>query len=593
MRHVLLQKPFHAFFIFLLLGLALLLPMLPNRAGAAGKSCSGLLSEDPMVRIMSLPLSEDVDAILAGISREVSRETGLPQEFITYYWQSIDNINCMGNKTVDYPIFVDLYVPGFLATPEIKGLMTSIADNIEKFAKIDKKWVFIHTHFPRQEQVYISGEVASWDNYQGNADPPSEIRESSPEEENRGSRKGPGPGSFLFEDASFMFQCLWRFGTIAAGGADLGEALTVTSRIVEGDPESWYASWYEMGRHLEDTAREFLAQGHEASAREAYFRACNYYRASEIYLSQPEDPRALEAWQRGRNCFLRAAELSEGEITFVEIPFEETTLPAYWIQPGGTKTPRPTVIVHTGLDGTAEDFYFIIGKKIAQRGYNCLVFEGPGQGEMIRVKKIPFRYNWETVITPVVDYLTKLPEVHPDKIGLLGYSMGGYLAPRAAAFEHRLAWIAVDSGVFSVFDGLMTKFPPEVRENLGDDTAEAEINALVREEMELHPELRQFMNQMLWTFQKESPFQLFRALQLYTVKEVLQEITCPVLVANSIHDQVAGSYEQGKIFFHALEAPKTYLEFSDAEGAQFHCQNGAPSISSERILNWIDEQMKQ
>ncbi|HOO64826.1 MAG TPA: hypothetical protein PK364_13060 [Synergistaceae bacterium] len=171
--------------------------------------------------------------------------------------------------------------------------------------------------------------------------------------------------------------------------------------------------------------------------------------------------------------------------------------------------------------------------------------------------------------------------------------MGGYLAPRAAAFEHRLAWVAVDSGVFSVFDGLMTKFPPEVKETLGNDMAKAAINALVREEMELHPELRQFMNQMLWTFQKESPFQLFRTLQLYTVKEVLQEITCPVLVANSIHDQVAGSYEQGKIFFHALEAPKTYLEFSDAEGAQFHCQNGAPSISSERILNWIDEQMKQ
>ena len=59
---------------------------------------------------------------------------------------------------------------------------------------------------------------------------------------------------------------------------------------------------------------------------------------------------------------------------------------------------------------------------------------------MIRVKKIPFRHNWETVITPVVDYLTTLPQVNPEKIGLLGYSMGGYLAPRAAAFEHRLAW---------------------------------------------------------------------------------------------------------------------------------------------------------
>ncbi len=588
-----LRRLSHMVFLFSVFGLTLFLAIVPGQAGAAEESCSGLLSEDPMVRIMSLPISGDVDAILANISKEVSRETGLPQEFITYYWQSIDNINCMGKKTVDYPIFVDLYVPGFLTTPEIKDLMTSIADNIERFVKIDKKWVFIHTHFPRQEQVYISGEVASWDNYQGNADPPSEMQQSFPEEEKQEPQRGPGPGSFLFEDASFMFQCLWRFGTIAAGGADLGEVLTVTSRIVDGDPESWYASWYAMGGHLEDTAKEFLAQGHEASAREAYFRACNYYRASEIYLSQPEDPRALEAWQRGRNCFLQAAELSEGEITFLEIPFEETTLPAYWIQPSHTKTPRPTIIVHTGLDGTAEDFYFIIGKKIAQRGYNCLVFEGPGQGEMIRVKEIPFRHNWETVITPVVDYLITLPQVNSEKIGLLGYSMGGYLAPRAAAFEHRLAWVAVNSGVFSVFDGLMTKFPREVKETLGDDAAEAEVNAMVQREMQIHPELRQFMNQMLWTFQKESPFQLFRTLQLYTVKDVLNKITCPVLVANSLHDQVAGSYEQGKIFFHALKAPKTYLEFSDAQGAQFHCQNGAPSVSSERILNWMDGEMRR
>ncbi len=591
MRYFLLQKPFHVVFIFPVLILALSLAILPDYARAAEDNCSGLLFEDPMVRIMSLPISGDIDAILAGISKGVSEETGLGQEFITYYWQSIDSINCMGKKTVDYPIFVDLYVPGFLTTSEIKGIMTSMADNIEKFTKIDKKWVFIHTHFPRQEQVYISGGVASWDHYQGNSDPPSKIQKPSPKKESQEQRKG--PENFLFKDTSFMFQCLWRFGTIAAGGADLGEGLTVTGRIVDGDSESWYASWYEMGRHLEDTATEFLTQGHEISAREAYFRACNYYRAAEIYLSQPEDSRALEVWQRGRDSFLQAAKLSEGEITFLEIPFEETTLPAYWIQPSGTKTPRPTVIVHTGLDNTAEDFYFIIGKKIAQRGYNCLVFEGPGQGEMIRVKKIPFRYNWETVITPVVDYLTKLPEVNSEKIGLLGYSMGGYLAPRAAAFEHRLAWVAVDSGVFSVFDGLMTKFPPEVKKNMGNSAAEAEINAMVREEMEVHPELRQFMNQMLWTFQKESPFQLFRALQLYTVKDVLREITCPVLVANSIHDQVAGSYEQGKIFFHALKAPKTYLEFSDAEGAQFHCQNGAPSISSERMLNWMDKQMKQ
>lgn len=59
-------------------------------------------------------------------------------------------------------------------------------------------------------------------------------------------------------------------------------------------------------------------------------------------------------------------------------------------------------------------------------------------------------------------------------------------------------------------------------------------------------------------------------------------------MANSNQDQVAGSHEQAKVFFNALQTKKTYLEFTEAQGAQFHCQLGAPLVSSERLLNWLD-----
>ena len=75
-----------------------------------------------------------------------------------------------------------------------------------------------------------------------------------------------------------------------------------------------------------------------------------------------------------------------------------------------------------------------------ERGYNCLTFEGPGQGGVIRKQKIPFRHDWERVVTPVVDYaLTRSEVIDPTCIALMGISMGGYLAARAAAFEHRIA----------------------------------------------------------------------------------------------------------------------------------------------------------
>ena len=73
-----------------------------------------------------------------------------------------------------------------------------------------------------------------------------------------------------------------------------------------------------------------------------------------------------------------------------------------------------------------------------QRGYHCLQFAGPGQGTAIRLQGLPFRPDWEKVVTPVVDFAVGLPGVDPERIALMGLSMGGALAPRAAAFEKRI-----------------------------------------------------------------------------------------------------------------------------------------------------------
>ncbi|MCD4783984.1 MAG: esterase FrsA [Candidatus Eremiobacteraeota bacterium] len=396
---------------------------------------------------------------------------------------------------------------------------------------------------------------------------------------------------FKFDDESFLFQCLWRFGAIYNGGGDLGEMLTITSRIKDGDHESWFTSWNSMADHINDIALEFLKDSHKISAKEAFLRATNYYRSAEIFLL-PEDKRLITTWRKGRNSFLQAAKLSNGLIEFVEIPFEDTTLPAYMCRVDKSGKKRPLLLIQIGLDGTAEDLYFILVAQALKRGYNCLAFEGPGQGEMIRIKKMPFRYNWETVVTPVVDYAVKLPEVDKSKIALIGYSMGGYLVPRAAAFEHRIKYFVVDGGVFSVYDGTMAMFSPEIKELVDDDAAEKKLNDLIQAEREKSPDTDKFIHMLLWTFDADSPFQVFRMLKKYSMEGVIDKIQGEMLVIGSIDDQVAGSYEQAKIFYKALKSPKTYLEFTRTEGGQFHCQLGAPAISSERILNWLDDRLK-
>lgn len=396
---------------------------------------------------------------------------------------------------------------------------------------------------------------------------------------------------FRFDDDSFLFQCLWRFGVIANGGGDLGEMLTITSRIKDGDRESWFTSWSSMADHINGIALEFLKDGHKISAKEAFFRATNYYRAAEVFLL-PDDSRLITTWRKGRNNFLQAAKLSDGLIKFVEIPFEGTTLPAYMCRVDKSGKKRPLLLIQVGLDGTAEDLYFIMVAQALKRGYNCLAFEGPGQGEMIRIKNMPFRYNWETVVTPVVDYAVKLPEVDKSKIALIGYSMGGYLVPRASAYEHRIKCFVADGGVFSVYDGTMAMFSPEIKELVDNDAEEKKVNDLIQAEREKSPDTDKFIHMLLWTFDADSPFQVFRKLKKFTMEGVIDKIQGETLVIGSIDDQVAGSYEQAKILYKALKSPKTYLEFNRDEGGQFHCQLGASAISSERILNWLDERLK-
>lgn len=538
----------------------------------------GIDPADPMVRVTSPPVDLDINKVLAAVSKDVSKATGIKESFITYYWQTFDHTVYEGKET-NKPLYVDLYVPGFFSDDDVTGMLNAVADALVDHAGVERKWLFIHTHFPLPGQVYIGGGIANWDTYRGKPnDNPRDMAE-------RALTK------FQFNDATFVFQCLWRFGVTASGGADFGELLTVTSQIEDFNRESWYKSWDAMGAKVLAMGDEFATGKHAVSAQQAYFRATNYYNASGVFLPD-DDPRKYVAWKAARESFLKAAALSDGLIEPVRIPYEKTTLPGYFLKVDNSGRKRPLLLLQTGLDGTGEDLYFIMGAEAVKRGYNVLIYEGPGQGEVIVDQVLPFRYDWEKVVTPVVDYALTLREADPERLAIIGYSMGGYLVPRALAFEKRIRWGIVDGGVFSVYEGTMSKFPEEVLKSVGKAGQRKNVDTLVYKQMKEDPELKQFINQMFWTFGADSPYELLTNLSKYTMKDVLKKIDTEMLVVNSSNDQVAGSNAQAKRFYNNLKGKKTYLEFNSDFGTQFHCQLGAPMPSSERILNWLDERAK-
>ena len=166
----------------------------------------------------------------------------------------------------------------------------------------------------------------------------------------------------------------------------------------------------------------------------------------------PDDPRIDHAYYRARECFGTAAALFDPPIEPVEIPYENTVLHGYFYRGAGSgpgtdqdATPRPTIIMHSGFDGTCEELHWIGAAAAQERGYHVLTFDGPGQPAARRFDGLVFRPDWENVVTPVLDWLLARPGApftDPTRVALFGLSMGGLLAPRAAAFEHRLAAVS-------------------------------------------------------------------------------------------------------------------------------------------------------
>ncbi|MFB8239595.1 alpha/beta hydrolase family protein [Kitasatospora purpeofusca] len=204
-------------------------------------------------------------------------------------------------------------------------------------------------------------------------------------------------------------------------------------RITEGDYASWYTEWLATADRVSGQAEEALAAGHRVSARDGFLRASNYYRSAEFFLhGHPCDPRHDHAYDRSVACFRSAAALFNPIVEPVEIPYEGTTLPGYLYRVDDSGTPRPTLIMHNGFDGTAEELHFFGAMAGVERGYTVLVFDGPGMPGPRHREGLVFRPDWENVVTPVVDFAEKLPDVDSSRIALLGISMGGILVPRAA-----------------------------------------------------------------------------------------------------------------------------------------------------------------
>lgn len=392
---------------------------------------------------------------------------------------------------------------------------------------------------------------------------------------------------FIFNDPTFTFEFIRALGYTYTQGGDIGETIDTAKKITDGNVNSWYQEWLTTARRIENLGERAERQGHPITAREAFLRSSSYYRSAGFFMDAPlNHPKSLSSYAKSTDNFLKAIKFLP-YVEVVKIPYEQTTLPGYLIH--SDKPNAPIVIVNTGFDGTAEELFFEVGSALHARGYNALLVEGPGQGSVLRKQQLAFRPDWENVVTPIVNYIETLSNVDKNKIALMGISMGGYLAPRAAAFEPRIKALIANGGVYDLGASVYNTLPKDMIALI--DNNPAEFNKLIAAEMLKKPEVRWYFDNGMWSFAVATPAEFMKKIKSYTLKGIVQKIKMPTLVVNSEADMFMK--DQAETLYKKLSSPKTYLLFTRQEAAQSHCQMGAIAISNELILDWLDKTFKR
>jgi hypothetical protein len=411
-----------------------------------------------------------------------------------------------------------------------------------------------------------------------------------------------GGGSFaLFSQDNLNFQTLFALGS-AGQTAAAGEVIAVVAQSNATPGGATYQSLYDgfvaMGNRLESAAVSARNAGHRVTARAKYLRAAKYYTEALYWVPGTATPGAEAAMYTMTNdAFTAAMRLMKPAPEPIEIPYGKRTLPGWFLRPANDGKRRPTIIMNNGSDGQNVDMLTEGGFAALERGYNVVIFEGPGQGSQLFLHNIPFRPEWEKVISPIIDLLEKRSDVNPKQIALRGISFGGELTPRAAAFDHRIAALVADPGTMSAWDNY-----PTVIQDVTKAGTPAQVDAA-------------WANVIIPSATPEEAFNLKKSLEIFTVSahdaakrgevptdwaaisdavkqynlyDVVDRIKCPTLVTQYQGDTFFTT--EGRKLYDALTVKKKdFVEFTAVDGAQYHCGPMAPQVVNETCWDWVDE----
>jgi dipeptidyl aminopeptidase/acylaminoacyl peptidase len=374
------------------------------------------------------------------------------------------------------------------------------------------------------------------------------------------------PGNFLWSNAALIIKGMAPYGVVA-----LGEIDQVCERLKQrqDEPHAWWEEWSAMAERLESRAEEAAVAGRKVTAGDYYLRCGNYYYNAERFIRPGEEKR--KAGEKAFHCYHSGIKLRFPQIEFVEVPYEGTTLPAFFLNAQGASGQAPTVVIVNGMDNCKEMSIFFAGLEFARRGFNTLALDGPGQGESLRLRGIHSRHDYEVPGTAAYDYLTSRIEVDSSRVAIMGYSFGGYYSSRIAAFEKRYAACVAMSALHWDLAGWQER---------------------INERLQSAPEkIAQSNFQFQWVVNAETADEAIAVARKFTLKDVARNITCPFLVTHGRNDRVVPSENAPRLYDAVGSEQKTIKLFSTEEGGAEHAHIDNRQVGIDFVADWLTENL--
>ena len=336
-----------------------------------------------------------------------------------------------------------------------------------------------------------------------------------------------------------------------------------------------------------DWKRELIALGDTAMTEERTGNAIAYYRMSEFFMYDG-DPDKKKYYELATKLFYEYyADYFEGKdprIERTEVPYENVKLPVMHVRPRGES--KGTILIHGGNDSYFEEFLFSL-LYLQEKGFDVYLFEGPGQGGVMRTQGMHFTHEWERPVKAVLDTLGL------DDVTIIGISLGGYLAPRAAAFDKRITKVVAWS-VFPCFQDIIVGTQKPAMQKafriMMKLHARPVIDLVFGKKAKKEPMIDWGLKHGCYAYEAKDAYDYARKLKLYDIEPVADRITQDMLIIGANQDHFIDYRLIGREINMLTNVKSlTFRLFTEKEDAQNHCNVGNGKIVLDTICDWITQ----